>query len=214
MPLTKATCYLLRTAQAVSGSAVSSSAAARRTAVGPIRSASARRSTQKSRRRLPAVSPDGKYLFFTRGQDNVHNVYWVDASVIEPLRLQRVRRTNLTGDYLGQKPPGATPQVFARGIVSTERKRARHSGILSGWQRSILAGSRPTGPLAMTMRRENGRWSAPRLSPYPSMPVYSADGNGPISAHPGQEPHAKTDSRTSGLRKNKETAGARRNVLI
>lgn len=33
----------------------------------------------------PYVSPDGKYLFFTRDGD----IYWVDASVIEELRFQK-----------------------------------------------------------------------------------------------------------------------------
>lgn len=38
--------------------------------------------------RFPSISPDGKYLFFTRDMDNeTHNdFYWVDAKAIEELR--------------------------------------------------------------------------------------------------------------------------------
>ncbi|MBN1271822.1 MAG: hypothetical protein JXB26_06070 [Candidatus Aminicenantes bacterium] len=33
---------------------------------------------------------------------------------------QETESPTLTGPYLGQKPPGKTPEVFAPGIVSTE----------------------------------------------------------------------------------------------
>ncbi|MCL3781004.1 hypothetical protein EMN47_11475 [Prolixibacteraceae bacterium JC049] len=42
-----------------------------------------------SQERLPAVSPDGKYLFFTRWtQENNHDVYWVSSKIIEKLRKE------------------------------------------------------------------------------------------------------------------------------
>jgi hypothetical protein len=34
----------------------------------------------------PAVSPDGKYLFFTRKRTGKGDIYWVDAKIIEELR--------------------------------------------------------------------------------------------------------------------------------
>jgi hypothetical protein len=133
--------------------------------------------------RYPVVSPDGKYLFFTRGDGAVHNVYWVDASVIEPLRLQARGWTNLTGDYLGQKPPGATPEVFARGIVSTDDKEHSTPAFSPDGDEVFWREARPPGPnnsewlaWGITMRRENGRWSAPHLSPYPNISVFSVDG--------------------------------------
>jgi hypothetical protein len=30
--------------------------------------------------------------------------------------------SNLKGDYLGQKPPGLVPELFAKGVISTEYK--------------------------------------------------------------------------------------------
>lgn len=39
---------------------------------------------------------------------------------------------NLTGPYLGQKPPGLKPEIFARGIISTEMSEG-----CSGWGNEI-----------------------------------------------------------------------------
>ncbi len=86
---------------------------------------------------------------------------------------------NLTGAYLGQTPPGATPQVFAPGIVSTDANE--HSapsfspdGNEVFWWANRWPDDGP--PMSMTMRRENGRWSALRVSPFGIMPAFSPDG--------------------------------------
>jgi hypothetical protein len=46
----------------------------------------------KGYERFPSVSPDGKYLFFTRfvGRDN-EDVYWVSANIIEKLRKKNIK---------------------------------------------------------------------------------------------------------------------------
>ena len=86
---------------------------------------------------------------------------------------------NLSGDYFGQQPPGATPAVFARGIVSMETNE--HSapsfspdGNEVFWWANRWPDEGP--PMSMTMRREDGRWSAPRVSPFGLMPAFSPDG--------------------------------------
>ena len=40
--------------------------------------------------RFPGVSPDGKYLFFTRWHSSpyYHDLYWVDAGIIDDLKVQ------------------------------------------------------------------------------------------------------------------------------
>ena len=72
---------------------------------------------------------------------------------------------NLTGPYLGQKPPGLKPEIFAPGIIST--------GIwegCSGWgndmeyfifQRWIDEKS-----WLYIMNQDDGRWSKPKLLPF------------------------------------------------
>jgi len=34
----------------------------------------------------PAVSPDGKYLFFTAGERGKSDIYWVDGKVFKALK--------------------------------------------------------------------------------------------------------------------------------
>ncbi len=90
---------------------------------------------------------------------------------------------NLRGDYLGQTPPGATPQEFARGIVSTyDQEHSAPAFSPDGnevfWTMNRLPGPDNEKPFnsVMTMQRENGRWSAPYVSPFVGMLVFSADG--------------------------------------
>jgi L-ascorbate metabolism protein UlaG (beta-lactamase superfamily) len=86
---------------------------------------------------------------------------------------------NLTGEYFGQTPPGATPKVFAPGIISTDANE--HSapsfspdGNEVFWWANRWPDDGP--PMSMTMRRENGRWTAPHVSPFEGMPAFSPDG--------------------------------------
>lgn len=71
-----------------------------------------------------SVTPDGKYLFFSRnmGSDDYENVdiYWVDAQIIEDLKNKNKNSTTIASPYFGQKPPGLIPEVFAPDIVSID----------------------------------------------------------------------------------------------
>jgi hypothetical protein len=89
----------------------------------------------------------------------------------------------LKGDYLGQTPPGDTPVVFARGIVSTDNQEHGSPSFSPEGNEVFWKSSRRPGPdnkewltFIMTMKRENGRWSAPYVSPQKRFPVFSADG--------------------------------------
>jgi len=75
----------------------------------------------------------------------------------------------LKGPYLGQKPPGKTPKVFAPGIVSTEE----------GWEAAVTFSPdgkeffftrRPTirgnENRIMYMELKNGKWTEPKLAPF------------------------------------------------
>ncbi|MCK5076081.1 MAG: PD40 domain-containing protein, partial [Calditrichia bacterium] len=43
------------------------------------------------------------------------------SSIINAQSLKKQQKLpQLTGDYLGQKPPGNTPELFAPGVISTE----------------------------------------------------------------------------------------------
>ncbi|UCE39904.1 MAG: PD40 domain-containing protein [Candidatus Aminicenantes bacterium] len=82
----------------------------------------------------PTLSSDGKYLFFSRYNEpgEISNIYWIDSRVIENARknshAQREKPEDdfpvLKGSYLGQKPPGMTPEIFAPGILNTKNMGA------------------------------------------------------------------------------------------
>ena len=89
---------------------------------------------------------------------------------------------NLSGDYLGQPLPGATPEVFARGIVSTDDLEHSAPSFSPDGNEVLWTANRPPGPdnkewftYSLTMQRENGRWSALRVTPLDGMPRFSPD---------------------------------------
>jgi len=77
----------------------------------------------------------------------------------------------LKGPYLGQKPPGLKPEIFAPGIVSTEHKE--HSTLAfspdgtevywSIWPRPRSAN---IPQVIKFMKIENGKWSEPQVAPF------------------------------------------------
>lgn len=89
------------------------------------------------------------------------------------------------GDYLGQTPPGATPRVFAPGIVSTDHHE--HSSptfspdgkeiYWSLWRRP----DKGEPQVIMFVKKENGQWTSPQVASFSGKykdggPVFSADG--------------------------------------
>jgi len=95
---------------------------------------------------------------------------------------QRVNSPNLNLPYLGQKPPGMTPELFAPDIIATgyyERDITISSdgteifyGILTGRHVTILC-----------TRLENGNWTEPEIAPFARSsqyfflePCFSTDG--------------------------------------
>jgi len=86
-----------------------------------------------------------------------------------------VRFPVLEGAYLGQKPPGRTPEMFAPGIVS--REGAVHGApVFSPDGKEIYWFSWP-GPKTTTLRVEDGRWTAPASAVnVGGNPTFSPDG--------------------------------------
>ncbi|MEM7431960.1 MAG: hypothetical protein AAF351_08470 [Pseudomonadota bacterium] len=81
----------------------------------------------------------------------------------------------LTGDYLGQTPPGMTPEVFAPGLVSLEGERELNS-VFSPDQRIFLFSRSIDGSFKMffTWRRADDTWQEPRMAgPSKTFPNHS-----------------------------------------
>ena len=72
----------------------------------------------------------------------------------------------LSGDYLGQEPPGMTPQVFMPGLISLEGERELNA-VYSPDGRIFMFSRQIDGAFKMffSYRREDGTWQEPRMAP-------------------------------------------------
>jgi Tol biopolymer transport system component len=86
----------------------------------------------------------------------------------------------LEGPYLGQKPPGDTPEIFAPGVVST--RFDEHIAFFSpdGNELFFRLLDAPHS-VALVMKQEDGRWTRPQILPftehYGAKFTLSPDGN-------------------------------------
>ena len=84
----------------------------------------------------------------------------------------------LEGPYLGQKPPGSIPEVFAPGIVSTEHFEA--FGIFTPDLKEfyfIRGGGKYQESTLLVIQYKNNRWSESVVSPAVGEPFITPDGN-------------------------------------
>jgi ankyrin repeat protein len=93
----------------------------------------------------------------------------------------------LEGDYMGQKPPGEKPELFAPGIVSSiwglhSSAAFAPDGNTVMWAPMISIPGQlySTGGILMS-ERKNGRWTAPRFARFPGddegdVPFFAPDG--------------------------------------
>jgi Tol biopolymer transport system component len=81
----------------------------------------------------------------------------------------------LKGPYLGQKPPGMTPQLFAPGIVPTEENELLYgffnNGALFLFDRTP-ADMEEWAPAVYRMELKEGKWTKPNASPSLGKPWY------------------------------------------
>jgi len=85
---------------------------------------------------------------------------------------------HLKGTYLGQKPPGIIPEVFAQGIVSTDADEYAFEISPSGDEMLFI---RKTSIMLVT-RNNDGTWNEPVVAPFSGKfiddePCFSPDGN-------------------------------------
>ena len=81
----------------------------------------------------------------------------------------------LKGPYLGQKPPGMTPEIFAPGIISTEEKYELNSEFSPDGNEFYFELSTTTPEekkrgvyfyIIMVSKRINGVWTKPEMAPF------------------------------------------------
>lgn len=79
---------------------------------------------------------------------------------------RQTEKAALSGPYLGQKPPGLTPEIFAPGIVSKEGDQGRlfiagDGSEIIYWERDAVGRMR-----IISILREDGVWSEPKALPF------------------------------------------------
>jgi hypothetical protein len=81
----------------------------------------------------------------------------------------------LAGPYLGQKPPGMTPELFMPGVISN---CDLHSGVYFSpdGKEVYYSISRESQHIIMFMKEENGRWTRPKSLCKGLVPFLSPDG--------------------------------------
>jgi len=81
----------------------------------------------------------------------------------------------LKGPYLGQKPPGETPELFAPGIVSTCVQHSSACFSLDG-KEMVFSRMFPRPSVILYMQEEKGRWTSPQVVAEGLTPFLTADG--------------------------------------
>ena len=113
----------------------------------------------------------------------------------------------LTGPYLGQKPPGKTPELFAPGIVTVEKNLEHSAAVFSPdmtevfWCTNIdfYTDKQVIGNLRLySMKIVDGQWTPPQIFPHTKdirveRPVFSPDGN-KLYIEFGSDPYKESDA--------------------
>jgi len=71
----------------------------------------------------------------------------------------------LKGPYLGQKPPGLTPSIFAPGIISTDESEMC-IWFAPGGTELYLTRRKNSRGIIFFMKEENGRWTSPQVTSF------------------------------------------------
>ncbi len=152
------------------------------------------------------VTPDGKYFFYNKsaieGGSKLPDdgIYWVDAQIIETLRPIAEDVFNyptLTGPYLGQKPPGSTPEVFAPGIVSTELYELFSAFTPDMKEFYFVRYDADDKPSMIFYKYEDDQWSKSITGPKVGEPFISPDGK---TMHLGSRYMERTNTGWSDLK--------------
>lgn len=96
---------------------------------------------------------------------------------------------DLDQPYLGQEPPGLTPELFAPGVVSTDNLEA--AGVFTPDMREFYFTRQVIGtpPQTLVIRQEDGAWQQPTAEPLLEGLFFSPDG---ATMHFGNEYKKRT----------------------
>lgn len=114
----------------------------------------------------PRVTSDGEYLFFSSFRPIPNHpdlkppdIYWVSFEAI---------LKELSSSYIGQLPPGKTPEIFAPGLIST-KDNIEFAGTFSPDFREFFFTRRKNGTFdnrIYHVKFENNKLTEPELAPF------------------------------------------------
>ena len=96
-------------------------------------------------------------------------------AVVISLNAQQSDFPKLTGIYLGQKPPGKTPELFAPGIISVDENFEHSAAVFSPDSKEVFwctnvnwyTDEGRAGNLRLyTMKEVDGQWTVPQPAPF------------------------------------------------
>ncbi len=82
------------------------------------------------------------------------------------LNAQQTDFPRLTGPYLGQKPPGKTPEIFAPGVISTGYHEDGGPAFSSDLSEIYFRIAQYPHAVIFVMKEVNGSWSAPKTASF------------------------------------------------
>ena len=99
---------------------------------------------------------------------------------------------SLSGPYLGQKPPGKTPEIFAPGIISTHYSQS-YIAFLNEARVCVYSASTEKGHETYYTYEKNGFWTAPQRAPFEELQGHPNYTTGPLGRkvyfHSGRPTH-------------------------
>lgn len=104
---------------------------------------------------------------------------------------------NLTGPYLGQKPPGSTAEIFAPGIVSTRLYELFSAFTPDMKEFYFVRYDEEDKPFMIVYKYQNDRWVKSVNGPRVGEPFISPDGN---TMHLGRRYMKRTDTGWSEIK--------------
>jgi len=99
--------------------------------------------------------------------------------------------TELTGEYLGQTPPGPTPVLFAPGIISVDDHFEHSGAVFSPDKSEVYWVAKPDGDNIFHiyfMKLIDGRWTTPQVTSF----TEQYEGNRPTFSPDGQKLYYET----------------------
>ena len=100
------------------------------------------------------------------------------------------------GSYLGQKPPGKTPELFAPGIITNHYSQS-YIAFLNEARVCVYSATTERGHETYYTYEKNGRWTVPQRAPFEELQGHPNYTTGPLGRkvyyHSGNPTHPDDD---------------------